>query len=101
MEQIVDVHGPQFHEDIVEVTTAVRSVGAARSSTGSVKKWFKGKGFCFITPDDGGEDMYIHCKQLVDTEGLQQGETATCDTEYIKVQGRQLHRHIQRWRWQS
>ena len=40
VEQIVDVLGPQFHEDIAEVT-AVRSVGVARSNTGSVKEWFK------------------------------------------------------------
>ena len=45
-EQIVDVPGPQFQEDIA-VVTAVRSVEAARSNTGSVKKWFSGKGFPF------------------------------------------------------
>ena len=49
VEQIVDVPGPQFHEDIVEVT-AVCSAGVARSNTGSVKKWFQEKGLRFHHP---------------------------------------------------
>ena len=80
-EQSVDVPVPQLHGDIVEViqlappeqfseVTAVRSVGVAMTHTGSVKKWFKGKGFRFTTLDDGSDDVFIHCKQLVDTEGL-------------------------------
>ena len=28
--------------------------------------------------------MFIHCKQLVDTEGLQQGSTVSYDTEYVR-----------------
>ena len=64
--QIVDVPIPQCHEDIVEMT-AVRSVGVAMTPTGAVKKWFKGKGFGFIFPDDGSDDVLIHCKQLFET----------------------------------
>ena len=65
VEQTVDVPGPQSHEELVEVT-AVGSFGAAKSKTGSV----------FVTPDDGGTDVFIHSKQLVDTDGLQR-----CNTE--------------------
>ena len=78
VEQTMDVLGPQFHEDTVEVT-AVRSVGAARSSTGSVKDRFKGK-VCV----DGGDDVFIHCNQLVDTEGLQQGSAVSHGAEYAR-----------------
>ena len=60
-----------------------------------MKKWIKGKGFGFITSDDGGEDEKIHCTQLFDIKALQQGDTVAYDTEYDKtqgkVQGRQLH----------
>ena len=64
--QIVDVPSPQCHEDIVEMT-AVRSVGVAMTPTGAVKKWFKGKDIGFIFPDDGSDDVLIHCKQLFET----------------------------------
>ena len=37
-----------------------------------------------ITPQDGSDDVFIHCKQLVDTEGLQQGDTVTYDTAKSK-----------------
>ena len=33
---------------------------------------------------DGSDDMFIHCKQLVDTEGLQQGITVSHDTKYFR-----------------
>ena len=73
VEQTMDVPGPQSHEDIVEMT-AVGSFGAARSKTGSVKQWFQSKGFGFITRDDGGTDVFIHSKQLVDTDGAAMGK---------------------------
>ena len=64
--QIVELPSLQCHEDIVEMT-AVRSVGVAMTPTGAVKKLFKGKGFGFIFPDDGSDDVFIHCKQLFET----------------------------------
>jgi len=46
-------------------------------SKGTVK-WFNGrKGFGFITPDDGGDDLFVH-KSEVKTDGyanLQEGQS--------------------------
>merc|ERR1712129_628738 len=52
------------------------------SKTGTVKKFFEDKGFGFISPDDGGDDVFIHVKDLMDTEGLSQGDEVTFDTEW-------------------
>lgn len=45
--------------------------GVEESMNGTVK-WFKGdKGFGFVTPDDGGKDVFVH-KSVVLRAGLQQ-----------------------------
>ena len=77
----MEVSGPQYHEDFSEVT-AVRCAGAARSKTGSVERWLKGKGFGFITSRNGDQNMYFDCTHFVDSEGLRHGDTVSYDTGY-------------------
>jgi len=50
-------------------------------------KWFnEKKGFGFITPADGGEDLFIHHSNIVGggSESLREGQTV----EYVRGQGR-------------
>jgi len=46
---------------------------------GTVKFFNETKGFGFITPDGGGDDIFVHVSGLVDQ--VQQGDQVTYDVE--------------------
>ena len=58
------------------------------SSTGTIKKFFEDKGFGFITPDDGGEDVFAHVKECPDLDGAQAGDAVSYDTKYDDRKGK-------------
>jgi CspA family cold shock protein len=52
-------------------------------ATGTVKSFSDNKGFGFITPDEGTEDLFVH-RSGVSGEGfrsLSEGMKVSCDTE--------------------
>jgi len=57
------------------------------SSTGTIKKFFEDKGFGFITPDDGSEDVFAHVKECPDLDGAQPGDAVNYDTKYDDRKG--------------
>ncbi|MBZ6002998.1 cold-shock protein [Leuconostoc gelidum subsp. aenigmaticum] len=53
--------------------------------TGIVKIWQKERGYGYITPDDGGEDVFVHFNgiDMIGFKSLIQGEKVN----YVLVQG--------------
>ncbi|CDT99723.1 MULTISPECIES: cold-shock protein [Vibrio] len=55
----------------------------SNKTTGSVKWFNETKGFGFITPDDGGTDLFVHFRSIVD-EGfktLSEGQKVSFNVE--------------------
>ena len=49
-------------------------------SNGTVKFFNDGKGFGFITPDDGGKDVFVHVNGL-NGNTITEGDKVSYDTE--------------------
>eukprot|EP00438_Fugacium_kawagutii_P014405 Skav204535 [mRNA] locus=scaffold1211:212067:212635:- [translate_table: standard] len=46
-------------------------------------RWHSDKGFGFIKPDDGGDDLFAHVTALVEGDGsIQAGDKVTYDKEF-------------------
>ena len=49
-------------------------------ATGTVKFFNNSKGFGFIKPDDGGEDLFVHVTGLID-EDLRENDKVSYEVE--------------------
>mmetsp|Transcript_3538 Transcript_3538/g.10995 ORF Transcript_3538/g.10995 Transcript_3538/m.10995 type:complete len:144 (+) Transcript_3538:374-805(+) len=50
--------------------------------SGKVKVWYDEKGFGFLIPDNGGEDVFVHRHALTDGQCLVQGSPVTFKVEW-------------------
>eukprot|EP00438_Fugacium_kawagutii_P010767 Skav218283 [mRNA] locus=scaffold2035:589603:594139:- [translate_table: standard] len=60
----------------------------AMSKFGSVKTWNDDKGFGFIGPEDGGEDLFCHTSALRGCKGLGKGDKVRFDAEFDDRKGK-------------
>mmetsp|Transcript_113270 Transcript_113270/g.178164 ORF Transcript_113270/g.178164 Transcript_113270/m.178164 type:complete len:101 (-) Transcript_113270:244-546(-) len=61
------------------------------SSKGTIKKFFTDKGFGFITPDDGSEDVFVHVKENGGDDAwsnVQAGDAVKYDAEWDDRKGK-------------
>jgi CspA family cold shock protein len=49
--------------------------------TGKVKFFNGSKGFGFIVPDDGGQEIFVHISGLKDGNTLNEGDAVSYETE--------------------
>ena len=57
--------------------------------TGVVKKWNGDRGFGFLTPDDGGDEVFVHMKALQDgNDYLTEGEAVEYEEEFDDAKGK-------------
>mmetsp|Transcript_48192 Transcript_48192/g.124973 ORF Transcript_48192/g.124973 Transcript_48192/m.124973 type:complete len:101 (+) Transcript_48192:113-415(+) len=61
------------------------------SSSGTFKNFFTEKGWGFITPDDGSEDVFVHVKENGGDDAfcnVQAGDAVRYDAEYDDRKGK-------------
>merc|ERR1711971_1126106 len=60
------------------------------STSGTIKKFFEDKGFGFITPDDGGDDVFVHRMIAGDDRSayLEEGDKVNYEVEWDDRKGK-------------
>ena len=56
--------------------------------TGTIKKILKDKGFGFITPDDGGQDVFVHVSGVLSGGPLRDGTKISYDVGQDRKTGK-------------
>ena len=63
-------------------------IGDSTVKHGKVKNFFEHRGFVFIAPDDGGEDLFCHFSQIEDGNALSQGVAVHFAKEFDESKGK-------------
>lgn len=75
----------------VTITRNVRVRALEKNMTTGTVKWFNGqKGFGFIQPDDGGNDVFVHISAVerAGLAGLAEGQKVNFELKTDKMRGK-------------
>ena len=64
------------------------------SRSGTCARWHAERGFGFITPDDGGEDVFCHVSSITDGNALPEGQKVTYDKEFDEQRGKERAQNV-------
>jgi CspA family cold shock protein len=64
------------------------------SMTGKIKWYNSAKGFGFITPDDGGKDVFIHVSALKESNIKEVTDNQPVTYELVEFRGREVASNI-------
>ena len=70
-----------------------RSPERGGKSTGKALRW-NAKGFGFIKPDDGGEDLFCHYSSILDGKALKVGATVSFVKKYDERKGNDCAKEV-------
>ena len=84
-------------ERVIDVDYARMRFGEEKMPTGTVK-WFNGqKGFGFIAPNDGGQDVFVHISAVerAGLSGLAEGQKVSFELKTDKMRGKTSAENLQ------
>ena len=67
---------------------SAKAATAATKATGKALSWTAAKGFGFIKPDDGGEELFCHFSSILDGKALKVGATVSFVKKYDERKGK-------------
>ena len=77
-------------ERVIDAVFCAMRFGEEKMPTGTVK-WFNGqKGFGFIAPSDGGQDVFVHISAVerAGLSGLAEGQKVSFELKTDKMRGK-------------
>ena len=70
------------------MTVPARRMSPLMMATGTAMRWNAQKGFGFISPDDGGDDIFCHYSSIEDGAMLKEGAKVTFETVFDETKGK-------------
>ena len=81
--------GSAFTAPISAMHMSSRHSSPFMMATGTAMRWNAQKGFGFITPDDGGDDLFCHFSAIEDGAMLKEGAKVTFEKVFDEMKGKE------------